>query len=634
MNSYAKWIWVDGKNNPDTYGEFYSEFNYDEGEMFLDISVDSNYTVFINGRFVNSGQFNDFPYYKIYDKLDITKHLKKGINKLSVLVWYFGEANMSYYVGNASLKFKLYNNETTVLYSDENVLSRYSRAYQYGRRKNITPQLGFGFSYDATKEDDWKEGVLQDFSKSVVVKQNTPVEIRKIEKLEVREMVKSTLIKSEIHSKIFDIGFEEVGYLTIKINSSKKQKLIISFGEHINDGCVRRIIGERDFSVEIVVDKGVTEYTNYMLRFGLRYFEIHFEAPVEIEYLSVLPTKYPLNKVKKAISNKFHQKIYDVSVRTLELCMHNHYEDCPWREQALYTMDSRNQMLCGYYAFEEYRFARENLVLISKDNRDDGLISICVPSSSDLTIPSFSLHYFTQVYEYSLYSKDLTLAKEVLPKLKSILSVFEKRMENGIISSFTEKNHWNFYEWADGLEGNIFEETPKRFDAALNCFYSIALLNMQKICDLLGVEANYDKKAEELNKSIKKNFYDEKTGLFINYIKTSEYSELVNSLAVISGATGEKEAQKICEVLASDNKLTKLTLSMLCFKFDALIKTDEDKYKAYIIKEIEKKYKRMLDLGATTFWETEEIEEFEGAGSLCHGWSAMPVYYLSRYGGI
>ena len=38
----------------------------------------------------------------------------------------------------------------------------------------------------------------------------------------------------------------------------------------------------------------------------------------------------------------------------------------------------------------------------------------------------------------------------------------------------------------------------------------------------------------------------------------------------------------------------------------------------------------MLDLGATTFWETLKGEaDFGGAGSLCHGWSAMAAYYYS-----
>jgi hypothetical protein len=39
----------------------------------------------------------------------------------------------------------------------------------------------------------------------------------------------------------------------------------------------------------------------------------------------------------------------------------------------------------------------------------------------------------------------------------------------------------------------------------------------------------------------------------------------------------------------------------------------------------------MLSCGATTFWETIlGAEDFNGAGSLCHGWSAIPVYWLTK----
>lgn len=63
--------------------------------------------------------------------------------------------------------------------------------------------------------------------------------------------------------------------------------------------------------------------------------------------------RIPVENGEKQFDDKLLQKIYDVSVYTLKCCMHEHYEDCPWREQALYTMDSRNQMLCGYYAFKD-----------------------------------------------------------------------------------------------------------------------------------------------------------------------------------------------------------------------------------------------------------------------------------------
>lgn len=50
-----------------------------------------------------------------------------------------------------------------------------------------------------------------------------------------------------------------------------------------------------------------------------------------------------------------------------------------------------------------------------------------------------------------------------------------------------------------------------------------------------------------------------------------------------------------------------------------------------MLEDIRRDYRKMLDAGATTVWETiEGASAFGNAGSLCHGWSAMPVYYYHK----
>ena len=64
------------------------------------------------------------------------------------------------------------------------------------------------------------------------------------------------------------------------------------------------------------------------------------------------------------------------------------------------------------------------------------------------------------------------------------------------------------------------------------------------------------------------------------------------------------------------------------FVYDALLKIDET-YRVRILDEIRAKYSLMLDAGATSFWEVIEGESaFGDAGSLSHGWSAIPILYL------
>ncbi len=74
------------------------------------------------------------------------------------------------------------------------------------------------------------------------------------------------------------------------------------------------------------------------------------------------------------------------------------------------------------------------------------------------------------------------------------------------------------------------------------------------------------------------------------------------------------------------------TLSLKTFKYDALLSMG-DKYKDYIINEIRKEYSYMLNSGADCAWETIEGKAaFDNAGSLCHGWSALPAMYLIKFG--
>ena len=99
-----------------------------------------------------------------------------------------------------------------------------------------------------------------------------------------------------------------------------------------------------------------------------------------------------------------------------------------------------------------------------------------------------------------------------------------------------------------------------------------------------------------------------------------------NSMALLIGLGDAELADKLIEGVG----LIPVTLSMSAFFYDALLRFG-DKYKNWILNDIRKKYKMMLDEGATTFWETEKgWQDFGNAGSLCHGWSAIPVYYFKK----
>ena len=637
MNEQAKWIWKEGFAGKDIYCDFYDSFDYKGGKVTVEISADSNYALYVNGLFADSGQYADFPHYKVYDELDITKFCKAGKNHIAITVWHYGEATLTYYPGTPALRYAIACDGICVALSDEETLCRESQTYQNHLCKLITTQLGYSFHYDITKEDGWMAGDLAGFRGASVVNQELPMFSRPCRKLSWQENAPAALLKSEKGTHfLYDLGQEEVGHLVFKLRSAKKQKLTFAYGEYLMDGKVNQVIDGRDFSVEVTVKEGENCYFNPFRRLGLRYLEVFCEAPIEPAYITVKPAVYPLSKVGALPADPLDRKIYEVSQRTLELCMHEHYEDCPWREQGLYCMDSRNQMLFGYYCFKEYEFPRASLKLMSMDRRDDGLLSICFPAGNfatetGLTIPSFTLHWFTQVWEYIAHSGDHAFGKEIWPKLRATIQVFMDRMEDGCVKSFTGVDHWNFYEWSENLEGHLFESDEEAFEAALNCLMIFALRCMAKIANAIGETDEFTPLIAPMQAGIRRRFFDAERCLFRNREDSDAVSQLVNALCVLSDVATGEESRKIAQALAAgDQGLTPATLSMLCFKYDALLKVDAEKYSGYIYEEIRAKFKRMLDMGATTFWETEDTDK-KPEYSRCHGWSALPVYYYETF---
>ena len=631
----AKWIWLKGEQRADSHAEFFIPLSFSGEKTEIRISADSDYTLYVNGKFVSCNQYRDFPYYKIYDAIDITEYLVNGENVIAAEVWFYGCPNFSYYTSNAGLWYEIYQNDRLVKQSDENTLSRLSLAYQSGMEKKITTQIGWSYHYDTTKEDDWKTKLCEGFEKSALGGEGISEPIpRPIERLSILPAVNAKFIRTQNNRMLYDLGREEVGFPTFRIKSPVKQKLRLVWGEHIEDGQVRDIIGPRDFSVEVTVGEGVTEFSSYFRRFGARYLELEYKTPIEVDYLTVFPCEYPVRMLPYDFKNDLRNRIYEIAARTLVLCMHDHYEDCPWREQAMYAMDTRNQIMCGYYAFGEEKFPRAALRLFGEDDHIDGLLNITTPFKGDTTppsraIPSFSLHFVTMVYEYYLRTGDLSLLREVFPKLTQIMNACLSNMQNGLLQRFEPSERiWNFYEWTFDLNGGAAVPITSPYETALNCLLSIALGRMQAICDWLGEKADFLSVKQALNQKIVEVFYNKEKGLFINRAGAENYSELVNALCILCGAAEGETAERIASLLASDHDITKCSLSMMCFKYDALLQVDKEKYRSYILTDIDATYSKMLNAGATSFWETENGQsDFGNAASLCHGWSAMPVYY-------
>lgn len=691
----AAWIWRDAPAGVDEFCDFLTTFEANAGKPCrLHIAADSNYTVWINGKLAAFGQYADYPDYKVYDDVDVTDFVTAGENRMVVTVWYYGIDTQTYILGEAGLIFELTDGEGQVLAaSGADTLSRLSHDYISGRSDQISGQLGPTYHYDVNGDDGFREGGSEGFAPSRILPAvSTDFHLRPNKKLTLEprsrarvclagqfrymetdrtpaaqmqtaaltyrapgemgsvDFASPAILKMVGNPDCFDgiyftvdLGAESAGFLDFDIEVPNGCRMDVGYGEHLLDGRLRT--GIRGFWCDIELKAGRNQYLHTFRRFGCRYlqFFIHGTEAV-VHYAGLRETRYPLHAKDYRCGNLLRETIYRVCQNTLLQCLHEHYEDCPWREQALYTMDSRNQMLCGYYAFGEVEAPRAALELISHGVRPDGLLTLCYPAGKDFPIPAFSCMYFVQMEEYIHHSGDTTLAREKLPMLEKLMAtLLSKRQDNGVLENFYgevngRRDYWNFYEWTPTMSGS-FGEMQRRLETPLSAFVSLALQSLARICEALGETEkaeHYRADSRDLNASIAREFFNPETRLFESFdqICRGQYAVLTQALCLLCGAAEGLDCSVILRVLeangAADTGLCVYpnTLSMNAFRFDALLAVDRERYAPIILDELDRDYLYMLREGATSFWETiVGADDFAGAGSLCHGWSALPVYY-------
>ncbi len=677
------WIWIK-ETDKNTFAEFETSFDYISGEAQLRIGADYKYAAYINGAMVSNGQCSDLPYYKVINTANVTSLLKQGKNTLYVVAWHMGEDRSVCRTMSPSVAFELIAGGKVVAQSNKNTKARQS--VNYLKSRLITWQLGYGFHYDCSATpNEWEnaievqtgfveverpieqttvgeccvskivaQGVFayrEEYSEETIAKQ---MQKAWLSALRFDEMTGENRLEKDTLSNpitfqanggdglyvIADAGKETCGHLGFTVTVEKPCKMIVGWGEHLADLRVRTESDNRCFTMEIFLKAGENVFDDYLLRLGCRYLCIFVEADkVTVARLGIREVGYPFRFPKKDFGDKLYNAIYETGRRTLYLSAHEHYEDCPWREQALYGMDSRNQILFGYGAFEEYEYPRANLLLIAKAMREDGLIALTAPAEMPITIPAFTAYWLIAIGENAEAEYSERFIKEILPYAeKGLNTLLAQEGESGL-KLFTKTPYWNFHEWSDGLDGlPIYRdyEIEEEYDGALTALVAVAAEKIAYLEERAGKPCQakqFQEKAETLKQALE-GYYDEEKGVYASRIKQGEkygYHAYTQALCLLTDSIPRERQKKLCEVLKSplDYNVIPATFAALQLKYDALIKYGSAA--DYCVEEVIGIFEKMLLNGATSYWETEHGEaDFGDGGSLCHGWSAVCCWVLDK----
>lgn len=670
MFTDAKWIWT-ATEDRNQYVEIRTEFilTGDISRARLGVSADNEYVAYINGMQAGCGQYDDFPMRKAYNVHDIAALVKPGKNELLVRAYHQGVNSYQYIAGPAGVIFALTAGENRVVSGAECRVREYA-LYESGDMEKVSSQLGYTFHCDATRpEAEWAP------VRVVTERDSTELYPRPIKELiadapaESREIFRGVYMLrggdtpaqrmqrafiapgadadgADGRTVIFDLGRETAGLVRMELFCKNESDIIVGYGQHLDDGRVRSWVGGRNFGFSYRAQAGKSEFVHVFRRISCRYLQAFVPFDAEVRMLTILPIEYPVEERGAfRCADGLMNSIYDISVRTLRLCMHEHYEDTPWREQGLYAMDSRNQALCGYAAFGESEFPLACLKLMAEGLRPDGLLEICAPARDRITIPSFSMGWVISLRDFALYTGRVKDAGALLTAAQTMLGFFRSRIAaDGLIETPTDKQYWNFYEWAPGLDdgweyGEKWANNGCRRDAPLCLFYAIALGCAADVAEWAGdgiqaVALRSEKRA--MITAVNAAFWDAQAGLYRSYTNTPpHYCELVQALAIIAGAADADRTYALRKALAAkDERLICATLSYRMFVYEALL--DDGEFRRYALNDALKLWGGMTLQGATSYWETiDGASAFDDAGSLCHGWSAVPAWlWYAGYLGI
>lgn len=259
-------------------------------------------------------------------------------------------------------------------------------------------------------------------------------------------------------------------------------------------------------------------------------------------------TGYPL-QVKTEITTNLpeYNKLWEISLRTLQNCMTETYMDCPFYEQMQFSIDTRLQMLFTYVVTQDVCLAKKALKDFHCSMIPEGLIQGKYPSGYPQIISTFSLHYIYMLKEYYMQTGDKETLRRYRTDVDVILDYFERCI--GDVGLVENVDFWQFVDWQAKWKENMGVPEAVKYGPStiINLMYAYALQNGAYIYDVTGrkeTAQEYRNRQKKIIDRIQELCWDEKHGIYREGPEFKQFSQHAQGWAILNHMVS-KEQQEI-----------------------------------------------------------------------------------------
>ncbi|MFZ9682021.1 MAG: alpha-L-rhamnosidase C-terminal domain-containing protein [Cephaloticoccus sp.] len=453
----------------------------------------------------------------------------------------------------------------------------------------------------------------------------------------------------------FDFGEELVGTVEFAVEAGATSQLEVIAGEDLEEALLLQDPFPPDHWYHQPHDHfsfapgsgGLTTPGRRAFRYVT--FLLHGPGSVRLNQVVAVLEHAPLRLAGRfACSDELLNRAWDISRRTMKLCLQGFYEDGVKRDGMLWIGDYRVEFLCAWPLFADTALARRSLRMMAACRRPDGALSAValdagghlfprIPYLGDLSVhgglhewvlDNYCADFVSAVWEYVWHTGDLALARELKPAVDGVLDYLARvdLAAAGPGRSFITDNQPESKDWWGSR-------------AALGFQLAAAFRDAAGLHDMLG---DADRATWCREKHVTRlcetsaRLGDPALGQTRDDAgDTATRSWHAHAAAFLAGAIDAGQLREVFHPLQSDPRVRRPMAGFMEFYLlqawmqAGLINEALDEMRSY--------YGQMLRSGATTTWELVDrrepgIDHIQPAGrSHCHGWSAGPAHLLPAH---